>query len=255
MNVAEILARCPPDEVYNLSAQSSVARSFEHPDETFESIVLPAAALLEAIRATGRPTRFFNAGSSECFGEVETGLADESTPFRPRNPYGAAKAEAHRAVAQSRQSGSLYACTGILFNHESPLRPERFVTRKIVAAAARIASGSREKLSLGNIESKRDWGWAPDYVDAMWRMLQQDIPSDLVIATGKLSTVREFVEAAFKAFDLDLKDHVVIDKALMRPNDPGYAGNAALAAKTLGWAPTVVMPELVQRLAAEEPRR
>ena len=251
--VSDVLARNLPDEVYNLSAQSSVARSFENPDETFESIAQPAVAILDGIRGTGFPIRYFNAGSSECFGEVEGGMADESTPFLPRNPYGVAKAAAHRTVANARESG-IHACTGILFNHESPLRPERFVTRKIVAAAARIAAGSREKLNLGNMDAKRDWGWAPDYVDAMWRMLQQETPSDFVIATGKLSSVREFVGSAFAAFELDWSDHVVIDPLLVRPTDFGYAGNAARAAKVLGWMPTLVMPELVRTLALDEGR-
>jgi GDPmannose 4,6-dehydratase len=249
--VSDVLAGYRPDEVYNLSAQSSVARSFENPDETFESIAQPAVAMLDGIRGAGYPIRYFSAGSSECFGEVEGGLADETTPFLPRNPYGVAKVAAHRTVAGARDSG-IYACTGILFNHESPLRPERFVTRKIVAAAARIAAGSREKLSLGNMDAKRDWGWAPDYVDAMWRMLQQETPSDFVIATGKLSSVRDFVEAAFAAFELHWKDHVVVDQQLVRPTDFGYAGNAARAAIKLGWKPTLVMPELVRRLATDE---
>jgi GDPmannose 4,6-dehydratase len=196
-SVFQVVRKWLPRELYNLSGQSSVALSFDQPVETFNSIVNGSVNLLEAIRFTGEPIRYYNASSSECFGNVEGGFADESTPFRPRSPYAAAKAAAHWQVANYREGYKLFACNGVLFNHESPLRPERFVTRKITRAVHRIARGSSERLKLGNLTVRRDWGWAPEYVDAMWRMLQQEKPDDYVVATGETHSVREFVEAAF----------------------------------------------------------
>ncbi|HUL58429.1 MAG TPA: GDP-mannose 4,6-dehydratase, partial [Anaeromyxobacteraceae bacterium] len=193
------LAQVEPDELYNLSGQSSVGLSFDQPVETMESISIATLNLLEAIRFTKRKIRLYNASSGECFGDTGGHAADEQTPFRPRSPYAVAKAAAHFEVANYREAYGLFACSGILFNHESPLRPERFVTRKIVAAACRIAAGSEERLRLGNVRVKRDWGWAPEYVEAMWRMLQQDRPDDYVIATGETRSLEEFAAAAFAA--------------------------------------------------------
>jgi len=205
------------------------------------------------VRFLGKPMRIYNAGSSECFGEVPGTLANEETPFRPRSPYGAAKAAAHFMVANYREGYGIYACTGILFNHESELRPERFVTRKIALAAARIAAGTQERLVLGNMDVRRDWGWAPDYVEAMWRMLQQEAPRDMVIATGRLSSLEQFVAAAFEAAGLDWRPCVAFDAALKRPTDlAGFAGDASLAREMLGWSPTVVMPEVAGRMVAAE---
>ena len=208
-----------PDEIYNLSGQSSVSLSFDQPVETMDSIAGGTLNLLEAIRFVDRPIRLYSAGSSECFGDTGTVAAREDTPFNPRSPYAVAKASAHWLVHNYRDAYGLFTCTGILFNHESPLRPERFVTQKIVCAAARIARGSKEKLSLGNINIQRDWGWAPDYVDAMWRILQTDTPDDYVIATGRTVSLEYFIERAFGFFSLKWKDHVKSDSTLLRPSD------------------------------------
>jgi len=252
-SVFEVVSKVAPGEIYNLSGQSSVAMSFEQPVEALNSILNATVTLLEAIRFLGRPVRLYNAGSSECFGDVSSGLADESTPFRPRSPYAASKAAAHWIVSNYREGYGLFACTGILFNHESPLRPQRFVTRKIAVAAAEIASGRQEKLTLGNMDVKRDWGWAPEYVEAMWRMLQQDQPDDYVIATGKLSSLEEFVDAAFAEAGLRWQDHVVVDASLKRPTDlQGFAGDASKAQAILGWRSEVMMPDIARRLVREE---
>jgi GDPmannose 4,6-dehydratase len=251
-SVFEILSKWSPQEVYNLSGQSSVALSFAQPVDAINSMLNATVTILEAIRILNRPIRFYNAGSSECFGEVG-GLADEQTPFRPRSPYGAAKAAAYWMVANYREGYGLYASSGILFNHESPLRPERFVTRKVVAGAARIARGSNEKVMLGNIRVKRDWGWAPDYVDAMWRILQSEEPRDYVIATGRLSSLEEFIAAAFSAVNMDWREHVGVDESLMRPTDlAGFAGDATKANDELGWRPVVAMPELARVMMKAE---
>lgn len=252
-SVVEVLSKWLPDEIYNLSGQSSVGLSFAQPVDTVNGIVNATVTLLEVVRFLGKPIRIYNAGSSECFGEVEGGIADESTPFRPRSPYGAAKAAAHFMVANYREGYGIYACTGILFNHESELRPERFVTRKIAVAAARIAAGRQDRLVLGNMDVRRDWGWAPDYVEAMWRMLQQETPRDLVIATGRLSSLEEFVASAFEAVGLDWRPHVAFDPALRRPTDlRGFAGDFAQAKARLDWRPAVVMPEVARRMALAE---
>ena len=252
-SVLTAIAQVEPDEVYNLSGQSSVGLSFEQPVETMESVSIATLNVLEAIRFTRRKIRFYNAGSGECFGDTRGQAAHEETPFRPRSPYAVAKAAALFQVANYREAYGLYACSGILFNHESPLRPERFVTRKIVAAACRIARGSRERLRLGNTAVKRDWGWAPEYVEAMWRMLQEERPDDYVIATGRTHALEEFVAAAFTAVGLEARDHVDVDPGLYRPAD--IAANYAApekAARTLGWRATVRMPAVVERMIAAE---
>ena len=235
-SVLQTLTKAGADEVYNLAGQTSVGLSFEQPVEAIESISIGTLNLLEAMRFVGRPTRFYNAGSSECFGDTGAQPASEATPFRPRSPYAVAKVCAHNLVANYRESYHMFACTGILFNHESPLRPGRFVTQKIVQAAARIAAGSGEVLQLGNLAIHRDWGWAPEYVRAMWMMLQRDQPSDYVIATGRTVSLEYFVNKAFAHFGLDWRAHVKTDATLLRPSDIAYgAANPSLAASELGW--------------------
>ncbi|QDK83097.1 GDP-mannose 4,6-dehydratase [Spirosoma sp. KCTC 42546] len=235
-SVLQTLLKVKPDEVYNLAGQSSVGLSFEQPVETLESISIGTLNLLEAIRFSNLPIKFYNAGSSECFGDTGSIIADENTPFRPRSPYGVAKAAAFWQVANYREAYQLYACTGILFNHESPLRPERFVTQKIVATACRIAQGSTEKLTLGNIDIARDWGWAPDYVEAMWLMLQQEQADDYVIATGQTHKLRDFIQVIFDAVGLNWGEHVRIDTTFFRPTDiaEGHA-NPTKARNKLDW--------------------
>ena len=252
-SVIQALARHEPDEVYNLAGQSSVGLSFEQPVETLESIGLGTLNLLEAIRFLKRPIRFYNACSGECFGDTSGERADERTPFRPRSPYAVAKAAAFWEVANYREAYGLFACSGILFNHESPLRPNRFVTKKIVSAAARIAGGAREKLSLGNTRISRDWGWAPEYVRAMWQMLQQESPDDFVIATGETHSLEEFLSTAFSQVGLDWKDHVVADPALTRPSEleKSQASPAKAIAK-LGWKPRTMMHDVVRLMLDAE---
>jgi len=251
-SVLQALRRVNPDEVYNLAGQSSVALSFDQPVETLESVSLGTLNLLEAIRFTERPIRFYNAGSGECFGDTKE-PADENTAFRPRSPYAVAKSAAHWEVANYADAYGLFACTGILFNHESPLRAERFVTRKIVAAAVRISRGSGERLRLGNLSVQRDWGWAPEYVEAMWTMLQQEKPESYVIATGRSHTLEEFVDCAFAAVDLMWRDHVDIDTRLYRPADITYANaNPARANERLGWRAKAAMPDVVAMMTAAE---
>ncbi len=249
-SVLQTLLKVKPDEVYNLAGQSSVGLSFEQPVETLESISVGTLNLLEAIRFSDLPIRFYNAGSSECFGDTGSLAADELTPFRPRSPYGVAKAAAFWQVANYREAYQLHASTGILFNHESPLRPERFVTQKIVAAACRIADGSTETLTLGNIDIARDWGWAPDYVEAMWLMLQQEEADDYVIATGQTNTLREFIQLVFDTVGLNWEEHVRTDASFFRPTDiaEGHA-NPAKARTQLNWQAQHMMKDVGRRMA------
>ena len=252
-SVLQALTRIEPDEVYNLAGQSSVALSFDQPVETMDSIARATLNLLEALRFTKQATRLYNACTSECFGDIGTAPADESFPFHPRSPYAVAKATSFWEVANYREAYGLHSCSGILCNHESPLRPPRFVTRKIVSTACRIAHGSPEKLRLGNMQIHRDWGWAPEYVDAMWRMLQLDTPEDFVIATGESRGLEEFVAEAFKCFDLDWREFVVQDPALYRPSDlPSSCANPAKAKRILGWSAELRMKEVVQEMARAE---
>ena len=252
-SVFQALIKTQPDEVYNLAGQSSVGLSFDQPVETLESIATGTLNILEAIRFTGRPIKFYSAGSSECFGDTGDHSANEETPFRPRSPYAVAKAAAFWEVANYREAYNLFACTGILFNHESPLRPERFVTRKIVAAAARIAVGSKERLRLGNIDIERDWGWAPEYVEAMWRMLQQDSPSDYVIATGETRKLSDFIEVAFAQVGLNWKEWVDIDPEFFRPTDLKVGrADPSKALLELGWNATIHLDDVVRRMVAVE---
>ena len=246
-SVLNVLARCVPDEVYFLAGQSSVGLSFEQPVETLESITVGTLNMLEAIRFLGGKIKLYHASSSECFGDVGHKPADEETPFHPRSPYAVAKASAHWMVANYREAYGLFACSGILFNHESPLRPARFVTRKIVDSAVRIANGSGEKLTLGRLDIVRDWGWAPEYVDAMWRMLQQEEPKDFVIATGVAVSLEDFVNAAFMDVGLDWSEHVTSDQKFFRPSDIDWSqGDPHLARKHLQWEASIKMPELVK---------
>lgn len=248
-SVLQVLKKVQPDEIYNLAGQTSVGLSFEQPVETFDSITIGTLNILEAIRFLGQPIRFYNASSSECFGDAHGVPADEDTPFRPRSPYGVAKAAAFWQVANYREAYNLFACSGILFNHESPLRPERFVTQKIIAAACRIAAGNQEKLLLGNIEIERDWGWAPEYVNAMHLILQQDTPSDYVIATGKSCKLEDFVAAAFAEVGLDWHDHVVVDTSLFRPTDIAISRGSPLKAKQqLNWQANYAMHAVVKMM-------
>jgi GDPmannose 4,6-dehydratase len=225
-----------PEEIYYLSGQSSVGLSFEQPAETLDSIVSGVLNLLEVIRLRKKPVRLYHASSSECFGDTGDGAANELTPFRPRSPYAVAKASAHWLVTNYRESYGLYACNGILFNHESPLRPHRFVTQKIMQVAKRIAQGSEERLSLGRLDIWRDWGWAPEYVQAMWSMLQQEMPDDYVIATGESNTLADFVAAAFAQMGLDWQAHVDSSAALYRPADISRSfADPSRAAQFLDW--------------------
>lgn len=245
-SVLTVVDRSDPDEIYFLAGQSSVGLSFEQPAETLESIVSGILNLLEVIRMRQKPVRLYNAGSSECFGDTGGFPANEETPFRPRSPYAVAKASAHWLVANYRESYGLHACTGVLFNHESPLRPQRFVTQKIVQAAKRIAQGSDERLVLGRLDIQRDWGWAPEYVDAMWRMLQLDEPDDLVIATGETNSLQDFVAETFRLHGLDWRRHVDVSPSLYRPTDILHSkADPSRAATAIDWKATSVMRDVV----------
>jgi len=247
-SVVQVIEKVAPEEIYNLSGQSSVSLSFTQPAETLAGIALGTLNMLESLRRLGGRVRFYNAGSSECFGDTGTRAA-----FRPKSPYGVAKAAAISLVANYRESCGLFACSGLLFNHESPLRPSRFVTRKVTAAAAKIAAGGGARLALGNLSIRRDWGWAPDYVEAMWRMLQCDQPDDFVVASGVACSLEQFVAAAFLELGLDWRDHVDYDPSLVRSSDIMYSvADPTKAAQILGWRPTVRMPEIVARMVRAE---
>ena len=243
------LCKSKPDEVYYLAGQSSVGLSFEQPAETIQSITLGVLNILEACRMIEKEIRIYHAGSSECFGDIGSEAANELTPFHPRSPYAVAKASAFWLVDNYREAYSLFACTGILFNHESHLRPARFVTQKIISTAKRISKGSSEKLVLGRLDISRDWGWAPEYVEAMWLMLQQEQPEDFVIATGELNTLENFVDAVFSQLDLNWKDHVEQDQEFMRPTDLlASVGDASKAKERLGWEAKYKMQEVVRMM-------
>jgi GDPmannose 4,6-dehydratase len=248
-SVYSALSRSDPHEVYYLAGQSSVGLSFELPAETITSILSGVMNILEAIRMLNPAIRLYNAGSSECFGDTGPNAASETTPFQPRSPYAVAKASAHWLVRNYRESYGLYCCTGILFNHESPLRPERFVTRKIVSGAAGIAAGRDDRLILGKLDIARDWGWAPEYVEAMRLMLQQEEANDYVIATGKTARLAEFVAEAFAFYGLDWRDHVVSSSEYTRPSDIDISrADPRYAKKKLGWKARSHMEEVVRRM-------
>ena len=255
-SVVQGLSKCKPDEVYNLAGQSSVGLSFEQPVETMESISIGTLNLLEAIRFIGKPIRLYNAISSECFGDIGHGVATETTPFRPRSPYAVAKAAAFWEGTTYRKAYGLFVSNGILFNHESPLRPERFVTRKIVAAAVRVAQGSEEKLCLGELGIVRDWGWSAEYVVAMRKMLQLERPGDFVVATGVSHTLEEFVNAAFSELGLDWREHVIIDDALKRPSELSVSrADPGKAEQVLGWKAQFTMLDVVHKMIEAERAR
>jgi len=246
ISLAGLLADIRPDEVYNLGAQSHVKVSFEVPEYTGDVVALGTLRLLEAIRRAGLKCRFYQASSSEMFGRTPP-PQNESSPFHPRSPYACAKAFAHYSTVNYRESYGLFASCGILFNHESPRRGETFVTRKITRAVAHIKHGLQEKLFLGNLDAQRDWGYAPDYVKAMWLMLQQDEPDDYVIGTGEMRSVREFVERAFAAAGLDWHEYVCIDRRYYRPAEvDALQADFSKARRALNWQPSVTFAELVQ---------
>jgi GDPmannose 4,6-dehydratase len=244
-----VISKVQPDEIYHLAGQTSVGLSFEQPLETIESITIGTLNILEALRFLKLPAKFYHASSSECFGDTDGVSADELTPFNPVSPYAVAKAAAHWLVRNYRESHSMFAVNGILFNHESELRPERFVTQKVVRAAYRISKGSAEILTLGDLSISRDWGWAPEYVEAMWLMLQAEKADDFVIATGQAHALKDFVAQAFACYGLDWTEHVVHDDQLMRPNENAWSqGNPAKAKKLLGWQATKKMNDVVKIL-------
>lgn len=252
-SVLHVMRKAEPDEIYNLSGQSSVGLSFDQPVETLDSHIAGTLNILESIRFLGKRSRFYNAGSGECYGDTDEGGAVEDAPFRPRSPYAVAKSTAFWLVANYREAYGLHASTGILFNHESPLRPQRFVTRKIVAAACRISRGSSEKLHLGNLDIRRDWGWAPEYVEAMWKMVQCEAPDDYIIATGESNSLEDFVREAFAVVGLNWRDHTVISQALFRPTDISHGkGNAAKAEHRLGWRAQAHMKDVVAKMVDAE---
>jgi GDPmannose 4,6-dehydratase len=245
MSLVRLLDRVRPAEVYNLAAQSFVTASFEQPVLTGEVTALGVTRMLEAIRQVDRGIRFYQASSSEMFGAVREDPQTELTPFWPRSPYGAAKVYGHWITVNYRESYGIFACSGILFNHESPWRGKEFVTRKISDAVARIKLGRQQKLQLGNLDAERDWGFAGDYVDAMWRMLQQEKPDDYVVATGQSRSVRDFAQLAFAHVGLDWQAHVEVDPRFLRPAEVHtLRGDAAKARRVLGWTPTVTLSEL-----------
>lgn len=252
--IEKLIARCDPDEIYNLGAQSHVRVSFDAPVYTGETVGIGTLNMLEAIRSyeqiSGKKVRYYQASSSEMFGKVQEVPQKETTPFYPRSPYGCAKVYAHHLTVNYRESYGLHASCGILFNHESPRRGETFVTRKITRAVGRIYQGLQKKLYLGNLDALRDWGFAGDYVEAMWSMLQQETPDDYVIATGKMITVREFCEKAFARYSMDYRDYVEVDERYYRPAEVDQLlGDPTKAKEKLGWEPKVNIDELINMMA------
>jgi len=248
-SVLQVIVKVDPDEIYNLAGQSSVGLSFDQPVETLESIAVGTLNILEAVRFLDKPIKIYSAGSSECFGDTGDISADENTPFCPRSPYAVAKSAAFWQVADYREAYGLFACSGILFNHESPLRPERFVTQKIISTVCRIAQGSEEKLHLGNIKIYRDWGWAEEYVRAMYLMLQQNQPDDYIIATGETVSLEDFVRYAFEYLNLDWQKYLIVDQNLFRPTDLTFGKANPIKAKTqLGWEAKYKVKEVVEMM-------
>ncbi len=245
--LTNIIRRIEPDEIYNLGAQSHVRVSFDAPVYTADVVAIGTLRLLEAIRESGVDTKFYQASSSEMFGKVRAIPQDEETGFYPRSPYALSKVFAYWATVNYREAEDMFACNGILFNHESPRRGETFVTRKVTRAVTRIKLGLQEKLYLGNLEAKRDWGFAGDFVEAMWLMLQQDHPEDYVVATGETHAVREFVQEAFSYLDLDYREYVETDPRYYRPTEVDIlVGDASKAHSALGWKPKVTFQDLVR---------
>lgn len=249
VSLIEILQEHRPQEVYNLAAQSFVPTSWNQPVFTGEVTALGVTRLLDAIRIVDPEIRFYQASSSECFGKVRESPQNEETPFYPRSPYGVAKVYGHWITINYRESYNIFACSGLLFNHESPRRGLEFATRKISYGAAKIKLGLANELRMGNLEARRDWGYAGDYVRAMWLMLQQEKPDDYVVATGEAHSVRDFLEEAFGYLALDYRDYVVVDPRLIRPAEVDYlVGDATKAQEVLGWEPTISFPELVRMM-------
>jgi GDPmannose 4,6-dehydratase len=256
LSIITLLSEVRPQEVYNLAAQSFVPTSWLQPLLTGEFTALGVTRVLEAIRLVDPAIRFYQASSSEMFGKVQEEPQNEQTPFWPRSPYGVAKVYGHWITVNYRESYGIFACSGILFNHESPLRGKEFVSRKVSDTVARIKLGVQEKLKLGNLDAKRDWGFAGDYVQAMWMMLQQERPDDYVVATGQKHSVRELVELAFGQVGLDWQEHVEVDPKLLRPAEVNtLRGDAAKAQKVLGWQPTVSFAELVRMMVDADLKR
>lgn len=252
-SVLQVLKKYQPDEIYNLAGQSSVGLSFEQPVETLESIASGTLNLLEAMRFLDKPIKFYNAASGEFFGNTGEEGADEETQFRPRSPYAVAKATSFWEVANYRDAYGLFACSGILFNHESALRPKRFVTQKIVQTAKEIAEGHKKTLYLGDLSVKRDWGWAPEYVEAMYLMLQQETPEDYVIATGETNSLETFVMIVFDELGLNWQDHVMVDKSLFRPSEIAVGrGRPYKACAKLGWQGKFRLRDVVKGMLAED---
>lgn len=255
-SVLGIIARIVPDEIYNLAAQSFVGASWDQPVHTADVNAIGTVNLLEAIRLRHPEARFYQASTSEMFGKVQAPLQNEATPFHPRSPYGVAKLYAHWITVNYRESFGLHASSGILFNHESPLRGIEFVTRKVTDAVARIKLGRAEAVTLGNLDAQRDWGYAADYVDAMWRMLQQPAPDDFVIATGVTTTIRDMCRIAFAEAGLDWERHVVVDPALFRPAEVDMLrGDASRAHERLGWRARTDLKQLMGMMVDADLRR
>ena len=255
-SVFNAIQESTPDEIYNLAGQTSVGLSFDQPVEAIESIAIGTLNILEVIRLLNKPVRFYNAGSSECFGDTGDMPANEQTPFAPRSPYAVAKSTAKWLINSYRESYGLYACTGILFNHESPLRPDRFVTQKIITGAAKIKTGQLDKLQLGDLDISRDWGWAPEYVQAMWLMMQLDQPDDFVIATGRKESLKYFVAKSFEYFDLDWQKYVEIEPRFFRPNEIiSNVGNPEKAIKTLDWSKPTDIDGVIKMMCAEQAKK
>ncbi len=255
-SVAVTLSKVRPHYIYNLAAQSSVGLSFDQPVETIDSIMHGTINIMEAMRFLNLDARLYNACSSECFGNTHDKPADETTQFRPRSPYAVGKSASHWAIVNYREAYGLYACSGFLFNHESPLRPARFVTQKIVRGAMDIAEGKMDKLELGDLELARDWGWAPEYVEAMRRMLDLDEPNDFIIATGETRRLSDFVATCFNAVGLDWTKYVTKNDAFRRPTDIMYSsGNPEKARRMLGWQAEAHMDQVVEKLMAAERER
>ncbi|WP_211230220.1 GDP-mannose 4,6-dehydratase [Algoriphagus marincola] len=248
-SVLVAIKKSKPDEIYFLAGQSSVGLSFEQPAETIQSFTIGILNVLEAVKMEARGIKVYHAGSSEAFGDTEGEAAKETTPFKPRSPYALAKASSTWLVDNYREAYDLFACTGILFNHESPLRPARFVTQKIIQTAKRISEGAEEKLVLGRLDVSRDWGWASEYVEAMWLMLQQDKAEDFIIATGKSQSLEEFVSKTFEVLGLHWQEHVSQSPDLMRPTDLSISkADPEKAGKKLGWKAKVDMEGVIERM-------
>jgi GDPmannose 4,6-dehydratase len=247
----KVLQEVKPHEIYNLSGQSSVGKSFLQPVETINSIALATLNILESLRLLQHSSKIYNASSSECFGDIGEGIASEITRFLPKSPYGIAKVASHHLAVNYRESYEIFASNGILFNHESPLRNENFVTQKIVYAAARISKGYSSELTLGNIDITRDWGWAPDYVEAMWQILESEKPSDYIVSTGESHELKNFIEKTFSFFNLDWENYTKISTVDRRPNDIKFSkGDPSKIFSELGWKSSVSFDQLICKLCS-----